>query len=46
VKSLGVPAFEGAMIGHIAKQFTLPIGAPVEIDAGKGEIRMLEPAVV
>jgi muramoyltetrapeptide carboxypeptidase LdcA involved in peptidoglycan recycling len=34
------------MIGHIAKQFTLPIGAPVEIDAGKGEIRMLEPAVL
>ena len=46
VRSLGVPAFEGAMIGHIAKQFTLPIGAPVEIDADKGEIRMLEPAVL
>lgn len=46
VRSLGIPAFEGAMIGHIAKQFTLPIGAPVEIDAGKGEIRMLEPAVL
>ncbi len=33
------------MIGHIRDKFTMPIGVYVEIDANKGEIRMLEPAV-
>ncbi len=42
---LGVPAFRGAMIGHIRSQFALPIGTEVEIDADAGSIRMLEPAV-
>jgi len=42
---LGVPAWEGAMIGHVKKQWTVPIGAEVEIDADLGTIRMLEPAV-
>jgi muramoyltetrapeptide carboxypeptidase len=46
VKSLGVPAYHGAMIGHIGRQFTLPVGAEVEIDADRGTLRMLEPAVV
>jgi muramoyltetrapeptide carboxypeptidase len=45
VKALGVPAFAGAMIGHIAKQFTLPIGGEVEVDADQGTLRMLEPGV-
>jgi muramoyltetrapeptide carboxypeptidase len=45
VKPLGVPSWEGAMIGHVKKQWTVPIGAEVEIDAGPGTIRMLEPAV-
>jgi muramoyltetrapeptide carboxypeptidase len=43
---LGVPAWHGAMIGHIEKQFTVPIGIEAEVDAGKGTIRLLEPAVV
>ncbi len=43
---LGVPAWRGAMIGHIEKQFTLPIGVEVEVDATAGTVRMLEPAVV
>jgi len=43
---LGVPAWTGAMIGHIDKQFTLPVGIEVEVDATAGTIRMLEPAVV
>jgi len=43
---LGVPAWMGAMIGHIDKQFTLPVGSEVEVDATAGTIRMLEPAVV
>jgi muramoyltetrapeptide carboxypeptidase len=46
VKSLGVPAYWGAMVGHINRQFTLPVGAEVEIDADRGTLRMLEPAVV
>ncbi len=43
---LGVPAWQGAMIGHIERQFTLPVGIEVEVDATAGAIRMLEPAVV
>ena len=45
VKPLGVPAWRGALIGHIDRQFTLPIGADVEIDAAAHTIRMLAPAV-
>ena len=45
VKPLGVPAYEGAMIGHQARQFTVPIGVEVEMDAAAGTIAMLEPAV-
>ena len=45
VKPLGVPAFYGAMIGHVDRQFTLPVGVDVEMDADAGTIRMLEPAV-
>ncbi len=46
VKPLGIPAYEGAMIGHQAQQFTLPVGVEVELDATAGSIRMLEPAVL
>ena len=42
---LGVPAFYGANIGHIANQLSLPVGAQVEIDAAPGTIRVLEPVV-
>ena len=42
---LGIPAFRGSMIGHISEQFTVPLGAEVEIDADKATIRVLEPAV-
>lgn len=45
LKPLGVPAWHGAMIGHIEKQFTVPIGIDAEIDATKGTIRLLESAV-
>ncbi|MBL8144126.1 MAG: LD-carboxypeptidase [Acidobacteria bacterium] len=43
---LGVPAFHGAMIGHVDRQFTLPVGIEVELDATAGTLRMLEPAVI
>jgi len=42
---LGIPAFQGALFGHIANQFSLPVGARAEIDADAGTIRLLEPAV-
>jgi muramoyltetrapeptide carboxypeptidase len=45
VKPLGVPAWRGALVGHIDRQFTLPIGAEVEVDAAAGSIRMLAAAV-
>ena len=43
IRPLGVPAFRGANIGHIADQLCLPVGAEVEMDAGRGSIRVLEP---
>jgi muramoyltetrapeptide carboxypeptidase len=45
IKPLGIPAWFGAMIGHQTPQWTLPVGGEVEIDAAKGTIRMLAPAV-
>ena len=39
---LGIPAFIGAMIGHIPKQFILPVGANVQLNANLGTITMLE----
>lgn len=45
VRPLGVPAWRGALIGHIGRQFTLPIGLEVEIDATAGTIRLLTSAV-
>jgi len=45
IKPLDVPAWSGAMIGHLDKKFTVPIGVQAEINAGLGLIRMTEPAV-
>lgn len=45
VKPLGVPAWQGAMIGHAQPQWTLPVGAEVEIDASAGTIELIEAAV-
>jgi muramoyltetrapeptide carboxypeptidase len=45
IQPLGIPAWNGSMIGHIRNKFTIPIGADVEIDASKGTIQLLEPAV-
>jgi len=46
VRPRAVPAYQGAMIGHQARQFTLPLGVRFEIDAEAGTLRMLEPAVL
>ena len=45
IKPLGIPAWYGAMIGHIENKFTVPVGCEAEIDADAGTIRMLESAV-
>lgn len=45
LEPLGVPAFQGALIGHIPNQFSIPLGVRAEIDATAGTIRLLEPAV-
>ena len=39
---LNIPAYSGAMIGHIPKQFIVPIGAKVRMDAGKGTFELVE----
>ncbi|MGY1424472.1 S66 peptidase family protein [Lysobacter sp. A289] len=43
IKPLGIPAYRGAMIGHIREQFIVPVGGQVEMDADAGAFRMLEP---
>lgn len=39
---LNIPAYSGAMIGHISKQFIVPIGAKVRMDADKGTFELTE----
>ncbi|MDZ7660231.1 MAG: LD-carboxypeptidase [Fodinibius sp.] len=45
IKPLGIPAFSGAMIGHIDNMLTLPVGVPVEMDTQEGTIKLNETAV-
>ena len=45
-KPLNIPVYRGAQFGHIRRKFTLPVGLPVEMDAGAGTLRFLSPAVV
>jgi muramoyltetrapeptide carboxypeptidase len=45
IKPFGIPAWFGAMIGHQAPQWTVPVGVDAEIDATRGTIRILGPAV-
>ncbi|WP_263435114.1 MULTISPECIES: S66 peptidase family protein [Pacificimonas] len=42
---LGIPAFAGAQFGHVARQWTLPLGVEAEMDAQAGTLTLLEPAV-
>lgn len=39
---LEIPAFTGAMIGHIDEQFIVPVGARVHLDAGSGSFYPVE----
>ena len=43
ITPLGIPAYRGAMIGHIREQFIVPVGGKVELDANAGTFRLLEP---
>jgi muramoyltetrapeptide carboxypeptidase len=45
IKPLNIPAFSGAMIGHIKDKFTVPVGIEASIDADEGSITLKEPAV-
>jgi muramoyltetrapeptide carboxypeptidase len=42
---LGVPVAFGFPVGHIDDQWTLPLGVRARLDAGAGELELLEPAV-
>ncbi len=45
IKPLKIPAYYGAMIGHIDDNATIPNGIPAEMDADKGFLQLLRPAV-
>jgi len=45
IRPLNIPAFSGAMIGHISDNATIPNGIEAEINAAEGTIRLLTPAV-
>ncbi|MBT0668728.1 LD-carboxypeptidase [Novosphingobium profundi] len=42
---LGIPAFQGLSIGHIAAQASVPVGCEVRLDADAGTLQVLEPVV-
>ena len=46
IQPLGIPAFYGAMIGHIENKLTVPIGIKASMDAEKGIISLDENSVV
>jgi len=46
LKPLNVPAYSGAMFGHIKRKFTLPIGLEAEMDADACTLVLSQPAVV
>jgi muramoyltetrapeptide carboxypeptidase len=42
---LGIPVLSGVPVGHVDEQWTLPIGVRARLDAGAGEVDLLEAAV-
>ncbi len=42
IRPLGIPAYQGALIGHIDEQFILPMGARVRMDASRGSFEVVE----
>ncbi len=45
IKPLGIPAYSGAVIGHINDQFIVPVGVEAKMDANEGTITLLEPSL-
>lgn len=45
LKPLKIPAFYGAMIGHIVNKHTIPIGIAAEMDGETGSLKLLDAAV-
>lgn len=45
IKPLNIPAWSGAMVGHMDRIFTLPIGSMVEINADRGTVTMIQDAL-
>lgn len=43
---LNIPVFRGAMIGHVKRKFTVPVGLDVDMDADAGSLQLLRPAVL
>jgi muramoyltetrapeptide carboxypeptidase len=46
IKPLGIPAFSGAMIGHISDQFLMPVGVRARMNASTGVIEYLEKSLL
>lgn len=46
LEPLEIPAFSGAMFGHLSKMLTLPVGLQAEINAQSGTIKLAEPGTV
>lgn len=46
LKPLGIPAFYGAMIGHIENKMTVPLGINATMDADSGTVSLNESAVI
>lgn len=42
---LSIPVAYGFPVGHLDAQWTLPLGVRARLDAGAGEVELLEPAV-
>jgi muramoyltetrapeptide carboxypeptidase len=45
LEPLGIPVAYGFPVGHIEAQWTLPLGVRARLDADRGEVELLEPAV-
>ena len=45
LQPLGIPAWSGAILGHVEPLLTVPIGIEVTMDASRGTIQMMQPAV-
>jgi len=42
VLPLSIPAYTGAMIGHISRQFIVPVGAQIQMDADAGTFTLTQ----